>query len=611
MKACTGRGSSRSVSGFRERTSILEPASRTATPSSKCSTAPPRAMACSTSSPIGRSRPSASTTGLKPGRHFPQPLGPTIAVIPGSTFTTVFSPNDLKPWSAMDSRRMSNLHTQAPGRPRKKYQRWGRRGAGDARYRGGGGLPVLLQEVALLVLLPGAAVAGIVAPDLLAGGRARRRRRPGSRGRRRSRRRRRPATRARIARERTARLLGVRPRGDRRQLHRRVAHHLHLEEPLDDDGLHALHHVLEEVEGFLLVLGERVALAVPAQPDAFLEVVDRQQVILPLRVDDDEHLVALERAHELLAQLALARRVPLLHRFLNQLGEPLPRDDLVVLRGGDLDVELPVERLRETAEIPVLGVRALGGVTLEGADHEIVDPLRDVVGLALAVQDLAAHAVDDLALLVHHVVVLEEVLADLEVVVLDALLGGGDGARHELVLDRLALLHAQALHDPLDALAAEDAQQVVLEREVEVRGAGVALTARAAAQLVVDAAGLVTLGADDVQAAELHDFLVLGLGDAPRLHQRRRPLLGGGGDRIDALFPENFFGQEVGIAAEEDVGAAAGHVGRDGHGALASGLGHDLGLALVVLRVEDLMADAPLLEELGHGLGLLDGHGAD
>src|SRR5438477_4742577 len=541
---------------------------------------------------------------------FLQPLGPTIAVIPGSTFTTVFSPNDLKPWSAMDSRRMSNLHTQAPGRPRKKYQRWGRRGAGDARYRGGG-LPALLQEVALLVLLPGAAVAWIVAPDLLAGGRARRRRRPGSRGRRRSRRRRRPATRARIARERTARLLGVRPRGDRRQLHRRVAHHLHLEEPLDDNGLYALHHVLEEVEGFLLVLGQRVALAVPAQPDAFLEVVDRQQMILPLRVDDDEHLVALQRAHELLAQLALARRVPLLHRFLNQLGEPLPRDDLVVLRGGDLDVELPVERLREAAEVPVLGMRALGGVAVEGADHEVIDPFRDVVGLALAVQDLAAHAVDDLALLVHHVVVFEEMLADLEVVVLDALLGGGDGARHELVLDRLALLHAQALHDPLDALAAEDAQQVVLEREVEVRGAGIALTARAAAQLVVDAAGFVTLRADDVQAAQLHDFLVLGLGDAPRLHERRPPLLGGGGDRIDALLPENFLGQEVGVAAEEDVGAAAGHVGRDGHGALASRLGHDLGLALVVFRVEDLMADAALLEELGHGFGLLDGHGAD
>src|SRR5712664_3482034 len=474
MNACTGRGSSRNVAGFNERTSTPEPVSSTATPSSNRSTTRPRASACSTSSPIACTRPSASATSVSPRTHFPQPLGPTIAVMPGRTLTTVFSPNDLKPWSAMDSRRMSNLHTQPPRRPRKKYQRWGRRGTGDARYRGEA-LPALLQEVALLVLLPGAAIAGIVAPDLLAGGRARRRRRPGSRGRRRSPRRWRPAARARIARERAARLLGVRPRGDRRQLHRRVAHHLHLEEPLDDNGLHALHHVLEEVEGFLLVLGERVALAVAAQPDAFLQVVDRQQVVLPLRVDDDEHLVALERAHQLLAQLLLPLRVALLDGLAHELAEPLARDDLVVLRGRDLHVELPVQRLREAAEVPVLGVRALGGVAVEGADHEVLDPLGHVVGLALAVQDLAAHAVDDLALLVHHVVVLEQVLADLEVVVLDALLGGGDGARHELVLDRLALLHAEPLHDPLDALAAEDAQQVVLERQVEVGRAGVPL----------------------------------------------------------------------------------------------------------------------------------------
>src|SRR5256886_10524200 len=90
---------------------------------------------------------------------------------------------------------------------------------------------------------------------------------------------------------------------------------------------------------------------------------------------------------------------------------------------------------------------------------------------------------------------------------------------------------------------------------------------------------------------------VLGLGDAPRLHQRRRLLLGGGGDRVDALLPQDLLGQEVGVAAQQDVGAAAGHVGRDGHGALAPGLGHDLGLALVVLRVEDLVAGAAPLWE--------------
>ena len=45
----------------------------------------------------------------------------------------------------------------------------------------------------------------------------------------------------------------------------------------------------------------------------------------------------------------------------------------------------------------------------------------------LALEDLAAQRVDVLALLVHHVVVLEEVLADGEVLRLDLLLRAFDG----------------------------------------------------------------------------------------------------------------------------------------------------------------------------------------
>ena len=50
-------------------------------------------------------------------------------------------------------------------------------------------------------------------------------------------------------------------------------------------------------------------------------------------------------------------------------------------------------------------------------------------------------------------------------------------------------------------------------------------------------------------------------------------------------------GHELGVAAEDDVGAAAGHVGGDRHAALPAGLGDDLGLALVVLGVQDLVRD--------------------
>ena len=61
-----------------------------------------------------------------------------------------------------------------------------------------------------------------------------------------------------------------------------------------------------------------------------------------------------------------------------------------------------------------------------------------------------------------------------------------------------------------------------------------------------------------------------------------------------------------GIAAQHDVGAAAGHVGGHGDRALAPRLGHDRGLTLVVLGVQDLVRDALPLEHPGHQLGLLD-----
>ena len=78
--------------------------------------------------------------------------------------------------------------------------------------------------------------------------------------------------------------------------------------------------------------------------------------------------------------------------------------------------------------------------------------------------------------------------------------------------DGLAFLQAQLLQHAVHAVGAEDAHQVVFERQVELGAAGIALAARAAAQLVVDAPALVPLGAEHVEAARLQRLLLL-LGD--------------------------------------------------------------------------------------------------
>ena len=70
-------------------------------------------------------------------------------------------------------------------------------------------------------------------------------------------------------------------------------------------------------------------------------------------------------------------------------------------------------------------------------------------------------------------------------------------------------------------------------------------------------------------------------------------------------------GHELGVAAEQDVGTAAGHVGGDGDHAEAAGLGDDFGFLLVELGVEDDVADALALEDVGEQLGLFDAGGAD
>src|SRR5262249_15385064 len=155
--------------------------------------------------------------------------------------------------------------------------------------------------------------------------------------------------------------------------------------------------------------------------------------------------------------------------------------------------------LVEPGPVPLLRMRVGGRVALHGRRRDLADPLEHRLLLILVLEALATETVGDLALAVHHVVGLQQVPSDLAVSRPRALLRRVARPRDEFVLDGLALLHPEPLHDALDALGAEDAQEVVLEREIEARRAWIALAARAAPELVVDAARLVALGADDVQ----------------------------------------------------------------------------------------------------------------
>ena len=222
-----------------------------------------------------------------------------------------------------------------------------------------------------------------------------------------------------------------------------------------------------------------------------------------------------------------------------------------------------------------------------------------------------------------------------EVLGFDGFLGGGDALGDEAGIDRHVLFHAEAEHEVLHAFAAEDAEEIVLEGEEETGGAGVALAAGTATELVIDTAGFVAFGADDAEASDGDDFLTVGIavGFVTRVHLvpgfERDTIVHVGtlevvetivGDETgfmfvdgfgDRLFDGLFLGEEIGVAAKENVGTAAGHVGGDGNAGVAAGLSDDVGFAFVILGVQHFVLDAHFSENRGELFALGDRDGAD
>ena len=241
----------------------------------------------------------------------------------------------------------------------------------------------------------------------------------------------------------------------------------------------------------------------------------------------------------------------------------------------------------------------------------------------LALEDPAALGVDHFALPVHDLVVLQDVLAALEVELLDLLLRVLDRPRYHLRLDGLVVGPVELVHDRGDPVAREHPHQVVLEREVEQRLTRIALAAGATAELVVDAPGLVTFGSEHVQPAHLHDVVVLGIGLCLELREDRlvlglvgRPLVRVHLEEqvpvvVEVTRGHLLAGEVLGVPTEQDVDAAARHVGGNRDGALAAGLRHHHGFLLVVLRVQDVVGDAAAPQHARQALGLLDRHRPD
>ena len=118
-------------------------------------------------------------------------------------------------------------------------------------------------------------------------------------------------------------------------------------------------------------------------------------------------------------------------------------------------------------------------------------------------QNLLTLFVDNGALLIHDIIVAEDLLTRIEVAGFQLLLGVLDGVGERLGLQRQIVLYTQRFHKVLDTFTAKDAQKIVFQTQEKPGCTGIALTPCTATQLVVDAACFMAFGADNIQATDV------------------------------------------------------------------------------------------------------------
>ena len=234
-----------------------------------------------------------------------------------------------------------------------------------------------------------------------------------------------------------------------------------------------MHHLVEHVVALDLVFGDGVLVAVGAQTDAVAELIHRVDVIHPAAIHAGEQHDALQLARVDVDQLeALLAQGVEIARLLLELGDKLFLIDrlegfLMRLEEADADAQA-LQVLRQPLHVPIGVFVAVAAIGRDGFLDELVRHLDDGFVHIAPLEHLLALLVNLLALLVHHIVILQHVLADFVVARLDALLGVFNLPGEHLRLDRLVLGQTHLFNQAADALAAEQAHQVILHGEEEL-----------------------------------------------------------------------------------------------------------------------------------------------
>ena len=392
--------------------------------------------------------------------------------------------------------------------------------------------------------------------------------------------------------------------------HRRHRRRFGLELRIGEHPRHILadddEHAFEQRKGFRLIFIERRLLRIGTQVDDLAQRIKRRQMLLPVMIERLEQEVLFD-LHPGFGRYAGGLFG---HRGIGGGDQPVDNDFGVDRSFGRPVAYGQIERQRaahgfiECFDIPLFGVAARRAVRRDDGVDGFVAHVDDDIADGFGIHDVGALFVNDLALVIHDIVILEQLLAHVVIARLDLLLRRLDRLGNPRVDDRLAIFETIVHHAAEHRLLAEDAQQIIIEAEVKTAEPGIALTARATAQLVVDTAAFMAFGAEHEQPTGSAHGLALGL------HFLLDALDGGVAFRAFGHVAEFARHPRFEIAAKLDIGAAAGHVGGDGDGTQPAGLFDDMRFLFVETGVEHDMLDILALQEFAEHLALFDRHGA-
>ena len=314
-------------------------------------------------------------------------------------------------------------------------------------------------------------------------------------------------------------------------------------------------------------------------------------MLLPGLIENLQQQGFFDLAHDLRPHIGRTRRVSLRRRLHQAFAHCViinaffPRP----IRHRQIQVQNFLDVTIQLFQIPLFGV----GVFRNGARDKIRDGFfahfRDGFGHLIRHHESAALGINFPALIIHHVIIFQQILADVEVPRLHFFLRAFQGLVDPGVDNRLPFFQAKLLQHPAHSVRPEDAHQIIFQGKEEARSTGVPLPARTTAKLIVDAPAFMAFRANhEKPAGGMHDWARrINFGLVARQSGFKFRPFGSIG-----FLPRQHFQ----ITTQLNIRAAARHIGRNRHRTGAPGLGNDGRFLFMVARIQHLVRNVFLLQ---------------